>query len=443
MKREKDFEFVISEWKTFEVPPLIEREIEIPESPSSIVCIAGGRQVGKTYRMFQLIKELLRKGFTRDNILYINFEHERLRNLDANNLEEMMKVFYKLSNVDESKPIYLLLDEVQLVKDWDKWVRRMFDSGNFKIYITGSSSKILGEKIPKSLRGRSIDFILFPFAFTEFLKAKRFKIEKFELLLEKRGKLLKILEEFVTYGSYPKISLIEDQKEKARLLISYYRTVFYKDLVDNYGIENTSALDAFLKYALANFSKYISISKAYNYVKSLGIKSSKQTLIDYLNFSNEIFFLFPMEIFSPSIKARKQYPKKIYVLDNGIITSLFPENKESWGRLMENLVARNLIKETYELPSLKVYYWKEYGKQEGKEVDFVVKEGLKVKQLIQVTYASGLDEIEKRELRSLVKASNLLNCKDLLVITWDYEDEVEFKGKKVKFMPLWKWLLKL
>ena len=114
---------------------------------------------------------------------------------------------------------------------------------------------------------------------------------------------------------------------------------------------------------------------------------------------------------------------------------------ESFGKLMENVVSRELIKLSLEMPSTQLFYWKEYGRQEGMEVDFIIKQGLNVKQLIQVTYASNLDEIDKREFRSLIKASELLKCKDLLIITWDCEDEIEFKGKKIKLIPLWKWLL--
>ena len=441
--REKDFEFVINEWRVRELPSHVKREMEIPLEASSIVCIAGGRQVGKTYRIFQLIENLLSNGFPKDNILYVNFEHERLRNLDAVHLEEMMRVFYKISDVDRNLPIYLFLDEIQCVKDWDKWTRRVFDERKFRIYITGSSSKILGKEIPRSLRGRSIDYVMFPFSFKEFLKARKFKLREEILLLEERGFILKLLEEFIMLGSYPKIVLTKSGDEKRKTLLSYYDTIFYKDLVDTYNISNTSALDAFLKYVIFNFSKYISVSKAFNYIKTLGIKCGKQSLIEFMNHASKAFFLFPVEILSPSIKTRKQYPKKVYLIDNGIVNSLYPELSRSTGRLMENTVARELIKKGFSSHTTEVFYWKEYGKSEGREVDFVIKEGLKVKQLIQVTYASGRDEIDKREIRGLLKAGDLLKCRDLLVITWDYEAEEDVKGKKIKFIPLWKWLLNI
>jgi len=150
--------------------------------------------------------------------------------------------------------------------------------------------------------------------------------------------------------------------------------------------------------------------------------------------------LFPIEIFSYSIKERKQYPKKLYVVDNGIVRAIYPNAEKSFGRLMENSVAVELLRRK-ESSKFEVFYWKEYGKRNGNEVDFVIREGMSIKKLIQVTYANSKDEIEKREVENLIKASEELKCKDLLIITWDYEGELEVESRKVKCLPLWKWLI--
>ncbi|RKY82025.1 hypothetical protein DRQ11_14765 [candidate division KSB1 bacterium] len=147
-----------------------------------------------------------------------------------------------------------------------------------------------------------------------------------------------------------------------------------------------------------------------------------------------------MEIFSYSIKDRKQYPRKLYVVDNGIIRAIYPEYMEDMGRLMENTVFIELKRMEFAGKISEIYYWKDY---QQREVDFVVREGVKVRELIQVTYASEMDEIEKREIKGLLKASKELKCKNLKVITWDYESEEEFKNKRIEFIPLWRWLLSL
>jgi len=437
--REKDFKTVFAEWKSASLPELIEREIKIPLNQDAIISIIGPRQAGKTYRMFQGIKELLAKNFSIDNILYINFEHERLRNLDANDLEDMLKTFYQMFSPDENLPIYLFLDEIQNVRDWDKWVRRIYDKRKYKIFISGSSSKLSSKEIATTLRGRSLDFVIFPFSFREFLKAKNFEITHLEALsyLEERGKILKFAEEFLTFGSYPKVVLCENDEMKEKILKSYYNAIFYKDLIERYKLDPV-LLDTFLRYAISCFSKQISISKIYNYIKTLGLKCSKSTLIKFLACSIDAFFLFPVEIFSYSIKDRKQYPRKLYVVDNGIIREVYSESVEKIGILMENAVFIELKRKEYEGKISEIFYWKDH---QQREVDFVIKKGIKIKQLVQVTYASHRDEIERREIKALLKASTQLKCKDLLCITWDYEDDDVIERRRIKFIPLWKWLL--
>ena len=162
-------------------------------------------------------------------------------------------------------------------------------------------------------------------------------------------------------------------------------------------------------------------------------------MLDFFEHAENAFLLFKTEIFSPKVKERKQYPVKVYCIDNGFVNFINPRFSENFGSLMENSVAIELWrrKENTTIPT-EIYYWKD---ENGKEVDFVIKQGSRVKQLIQVTYALGRDDVDKREIKALLKASELLKCKNLLVITWDYEGEEKIKNKKIKFMPLWKWLL--
>jgi predicted AAA+ superfamily ATPase len=439
LNRKEDFKIVLREWKEKKLPEIVEREIKIPMELNQIAAIIGPRRAGKTYQMFSTIKALMEKGISKENILYVNFEHERLSNLKAEDMRELIEVYYELFKPE--KRIYLFLDEIQKVENWEAWVRRIHESKEYYIYISGSSSKLLSKEIATQLRGRSIDFIIFPFSFREFLKAKKFEISDINSFRysEKFGKLLALLREYLEFGAYPEVVLESSEEIKIKILRSYYNTIFYRDLVDRFRIDNLSLLDIFLKYCLKNVAKYFSVSKTYNYLKSIGYKCSKQTLLDYLEFSRNVFFLFPIEIFSYSLKERRQYPRKMYVVDNGIITAIYPETKEEISKLMENVVAIELLRRGELNEKFEVYYWKEYGKKN--EVDFVIKKGFDVHQLIQVTYASSKDEVEKREVKALIKASELLKCRDLLMITWDYEDEMEIKNKKIIFKPLWKWLL--
>ncbi|MEM4569559.1 MAG: ATP-binding protein [Thermofilaceae archaeon] len=437
MNRSEDFKRVLAEWKVWKPPWIVEREVELPHALPSIVTVVGPRQAGKTFRLFQLVRELVEAGVPRDNILYVNFEHERLRRLDANDLEEMLKVYFQLFKPNPGHPIYLLLDEVQLVADWDKWVRRIHDRGGFRLYITGSTSKLTSREIADSLRGRSADYLVLPFSFREFLKARGFEVGDAEVLtyLEERGRVLGLLEEYLVYGGFPRVVLTEDPEEKRRVLKAHYEAIFYRDLVDRCKLD-PELLDALLTALISSFAGLYSASKLHNYVKSLGLRCSKATLIKYVSCAQQAYLLFLSQIHSPSARSRRQYPRKAYVVDNGIITTLVPEAAENLGRLMENAVAVELVRRGWELR-----YWREYGRREGREVDFVLIQGLKVRQLVQVTYASSRSEVKGRELEALRKAGEELGCRDALIITWDYEGREEFEGLEVRYTPLWKWLL--
>ncbi len=437
--RDDDFRAVLTRWKVQEIPEMFDREIDVPLDTRKIISIVGPRRAGKTYLMFILIKKL-EKRLKKDNTLYVNFEDERLRNLDARDLETMIKIYYELFKPEEDKPIYFFLDEIQNVKDWDKWVRRIHDQGKYRLYLSGSSSKLLSREISTSLRGRNIDIVVFPLSFREFLRVKgiEFNENMIKYLEDKRGKILRYLKEYIEFGGFPEV-VLEDERIKEKILESYYNAIFYKDLVERFRIRNISAFEEFTRYCLSNHAKYMSISKAYKYLKSLGFKIGKAKLLDYLNYYQEIFFIFPLEIFSYSIKDRKQYPKKIYVVDNGLIRASKAET--SLSRLMENTVFLELLRRSEFFNKFQVFYWKEYGKAKGKEVDFVLKEGTKVRELIQVTYANTRGEIKDREVNSLIKASKELKAKKLVVITWDYEDAEIIDDRKVEFISIWRWLL--
>jgi len=437
MTREMDFQVVISEWLQSKLPDLIERNIDIPLHPKSIVSLIGGRRVGKTYLMYQLIKRL-QKDIDRSNILYVNFEHDRLRNLDASDLDEMLKVFYMLSKPREENRIYLFLDEIHVVRDWDRWVRKIFDERLYHIFISGSSSKLLSREIATSLRGRSIDFIIFPFSFKEYLSTIGFSesISEFTPYIKERGKIIGYLKEYLEFGGYPEVVLEKDVDMKVRLLRSYYEAVFYKDILERYNISSPSLMDIFLRYCIDSHSKYVSISKVYKYLKTLGYKVGKATLFDFLRYANEAFIIFPVEIYSYSIRDRKQYPRKIYILDTGMIKALNIDT--SIGRLMENAVFIELMRRSEYMKNFEVFYWKDFRQR---EVDFIIKRGIKVEELIQVSYASGLDEINRREINGLVKAAEELGCKKLSIITWDLTDEIEKEGYKIRLVPIWMWLL--
>jgi len=387
--------------------------------------------VGKTYLLYGLANEILKHN-SREEVVHINFEDERIP-LKTEFLSILLPTAEELFR---KKIKYLFLDELHNIPNWSKWLRRVYDNQNIKIFISGSSSKMSEEEIPTELMGRFLEIKIFPLSFKEFLKFKQLNLDFKSLDYSEKEKplILKALTEYIIYGGLPETVLIDENK-KFELAQSYYATVIKRDIVERYNIKNEESLKALLKLLLD--SKEYSVSKSYNNLKSAGYKIGKSTLQKYISYIENSYFMFSLPIFSYKIKDQMQYPKKAYFIDNAFINSISIRFSNNFGRLYENIVAVELKRRKKEC-----YYWKNTEKE---EVDFVIKNDSKVSQLIQVCYDISDSDTKKREIKALLKASKDLKCNNLLLINQDYygEENLEWFGIKrnVKFIPLWKWLL--
>ncbi|MEM3404156.1 MAG: ATP-binding protein [Nitrososphaeria archaeon] len=422
---------MFSSWLARGVPVGLKERAYPIELSNQVVAIIGPRRAEKPYFMFQIAKTLMERGFLKENIAFIDFEDVRLQGLKPEDYSLFVKSIHEYF-VEKDGRIVLLLDEVQNLRSWQSWVRTLHNSRSYYIFVSGSSSKLSSKEVSTELRGRYISKLILPLSFKEFLRFKDVKLQYLEAP-EVRGRLLQRLKEFMEFGGFPEV--VSSNYEKIGLLKIYRETIFYRDVVERFNVRDVSFLDTFTKVLMENFGKYISISKLSDYFRSLGLKKSKKTLANYLKYLETAFSIFTVEKFGYKTRERVLQPKKVYPIDLGFYR-LSPRFSMDYGVLMESLVAIELFKRSF-YEGIEFYYWKDY---QGKEVDFIVKKDLKIRQLIQITYASSRDEIRKRELEALVKASIILDCKNLLVITWDYENVLEVDGRKIKFLPMWKWL---
>ncbi|MEM5772986.1 MAG: ATP-binding protein [Candidatus Aenigmatarchaeota archaeon] len=395
----------------------VKRDLEIEEIENKIVSIIGPRRAGKTYFFYYLYTKLFKP-------MYVNFEDIAFRNIKAEEFFEIVKIFSE--NFYEPKT--LLLDEIQIIEGWQVLLRSLLER-KFKVIVTGSSSKLLSKEISTELRGRTIKYLLFPFSFKEFLRAKNFETK--DLTFEKTGTLLKFLKEYLEFGGFPEVVL---NVSKEKILREYFDETFYKDFVERHKIKSIEFGKFLFEFAFQNFSKEISFKKILDFFHR---KVSFRTLYDYIEKLSDTLNVFFLDKYSQSIYERSSWPKKMYVCDVGISTAL--RFFSDIGKRMENTVFLELKRSENEKPFQQILYFKN---SQGNEVDFVIKEGKKIKQLIQVTYVSDKKEVEEKEIKNLIKAGDLLKCKNLLIITWDYEDEISVNSKKIKFVPMWKWLLK-
>jgi predicted AAA+ superfamily ATPase len=424
--------YILKEWFEYKLPDMVVRDFPYSWLNSNmVISLVGVRRSGKTYLLYQIINELRKKvPFT--NILYINFEDDRLYPLTGDELKVLLDVYKQNFNYDTSKPLYLMLDEVQNIPLWQSTVRRLFDrEKNIKIILTGSSSSLSSSEISSSLRGRTLTYYVFPFSFKELLKVRNISLEDKNIKYSsKKNDIVKCLKEYLMFGGFPQVVLEENKRE---ILKEYYRSILYRDIIERYSIKNLRLFENLLKIVAQSFSSLFSYGKTLSLLKSIGFKVSKNTLIEYMKYIENSFFAFEVPIFSYSIKDRLQYPRKIYVIDTGLTNAVTFKFSEDFGRIAENVVFLELKRREKD-----IYYWKD---KNNLEVDFLIKEGLKIKELIQVCWNISYGETKKREIKSLIKAMDEFKIDTATVITEDYDNIEKVNGKKIVYLTLWQWLI--
>lgn len=429
-EKKEIFKLIIKEFQERKLPEIKTRNLILPQNNNKIITISGPRRVGKTYYFYQII-ENLRKKIPFEEIIYINFEDDRLFPLEVKDLDDLLEGYFELYPKNKGKRIYCFFDEIQNVKNWEIFIRRIYDKENLKIFITGSSSKLLSREIATCLRGRTLNYHLFPLSFKEFLRFKGVELEKNFAYSKIRFEVKKLFQEYVIFGGFPEL-VLEKEELKQAILKNYYDLVVYRDLVERFAIRNLAFLRFLIKYLLTNLATYFSV---HSFWKSLekSFKVSRETILEYLSYLEEIELIFLAPIFSFSFKVQQINPKKIYAIDNGLRNTIAFRFSEDFGRLLENLVFVELKRRGRE-----VFYHKQ-----KRECDFIVRENLKT-QAIQVTQILD-NKNKKREIDGLIEAMEKWKIEEGIVLTLDQEEEIRVniknKKTKIKVLPLWKWLL--
>lgn len=375
--------------------------------------ITGPRRSGKSIFAFQILQGT--------ESAYINFDDERL-NISAEDLNHVLEAMYQLYKTPE----IIVLDEIQNVAGWEKFASRLVT--NKKLIITGSNSRLMSRELATYMTGRHVNRELYPFSFREFLDYVAAPPVGSVLTTEERAMLKSNLERYLITGGFP-LAI----KAGKNFLLDLYRDILEHDVIQRYNINMKSKLRDLARYLISNASSEIT----YNRLRRILNVSGKSTIQNWISFLENSYLVVIVERFSFKLKESMIAPKKVYAVDTGIINMLtFGFEK---GRIMENAVLIQLLRNrSYTGTNFEINYWKDHS---GREIDFVVRKGRKVIDLINVTYASSREEIRDREIDSLVKGSEELRCTNLQIITWDYHSEENLGGKVIKFIPLWKWLL--
>jgi hypothetical protein len=418
---------IIKDFQKRRYPDIVQRDIHYPlDIPlDRAVVLSGPRRSGKTYLMYLGIKKLLARKEDKNSILYVNFEDSRLVGAVSQDLNTLLEVFFEIYP-GRNKKTWVFLDEIQVIPDWERFVRTLVDMENVNVFVTGSSSRLMSKEIATSMRGRSLTYNVYPFSFAEVLKAGKLEYEEY-LSSGQMGEIIQKLEEYVKYGGFPET--VRYREEWDRILSEIVDVTIFRDIVERYDVKNIKMLKLFLN-AIFN-SKEFSIHKFYNFLKSQGYKVSKNTLYTYFGYFEDSFIVFPLKRFSYSYKNIESSISKMYLVDNGLLSL---QGIEDYGRLIENIVFIELKRRS----KGDLFYYKSTS---GREIDFIIKEGKKVSELIQVCYMLDDFVTKEREVKALLQGSEELKCDNLLIITWDYEAVEIVSGKNIRYVSLCMWLL--
>lgn len=417
----------IRNWNDTSFPLLLPRLNEIPLELkiNRAFSLIGPRRAGKTSELLLLAKIISEK-YGKDKTFFINFERPDIGVLNSKELVLILEAYQQVFPKNKKEELWLFLDEIQNVLNWELFVRMCIDD-KIKVFISGSSSKLLSKEVATSMGGRNLSFNVLPLSFKEFLNFKSVKLPNF-LSSNEKAIVTNLFDEYLNFGGYPEVVLFPTEKEK--ILRDIFDTAILKDVIERNKIRNTFLIKTLISALIS--SKEFSSNKFYNYLKSQQIKSSKDAIYKYMSYLEDSFFIFTLKKFNLSYKKSEQTLPKIYFIDNGLLKVNSIDDK---GRLLENLVFVELFRRGYDIAY--------FQNQSKKEVDFLIKKGKRIEQLIQVSYDLSNFKTKDREIQSLIIASKDLNCKNLLILTMSEEEEIMVEGRKIVIKPVWKWLLDL
>ena len=395
------------------------------------ISIIGVRRSGKTFLTKQFLKKAIDSGLDPKQTLYVNLEDPRFHPyLSLELLDEIYQAYRTFVNKEGFALI--VLDEVQNIKNWEKWVRRTMEKENVQIVMTGSTSSLLKTEVSTALTGRSLTLEVFPLSFHEFLKFKGVVLEDQLDVVKNKAKIERLFMEYLQFGGFPRVVLEEDEFLKREMLKELFDGIVMRDIVFRHGFRDVNSVKLAAELAINSFSSLKSVSSLRNELAGiLKRKVSPNFVAEVMEALRESYLLFTIPPFSPKIKDVKKYPKKIYAVDTGLATTVTLSFSKNLGRLVENAVALHLIKKYGEN---NLFYYR--GKR---EVDFILREGLRITKAIQVTW--DLRESYEREVKALLEAMDVFNLEEGIIVTADQEREEVYEDKEIRVLPFWKFLL--
>ncbi len=418
----------IADFHSSMMPSAKPRSLEIPLKTGKIITMTGVRRSGKTYQLYNVIKALIEKQVPVKNLLYFNFEDERIdeQTFILNNLIDAYRELYPDLKLEDC---YFLFDEIQNIKGWEKFLRRLYDRVSKNIFITGSNSKLLSKEISTSLRGRSINYEVFPLSFKEYLDFLGVEITLYTS--ESTAKIIKCLGKYLYNGGFPELIDMDDWIRN-RVLQEYFDVMILRDIIERYEIKQSKILKYFCKRVVGNSAQEFSVNKIFKELKSQGYKISKDTLYEFQSHVESIYLALFLPKHSHSFLKSELAMKKAYCIDTGLASALDFYFSQNNGRLLENLIFLELKK-----AGKKVAYY-----SSNFECDFVVYKGKSISDAIQVCFnLNSSHSTRVREINSIINTCKLLGLKEGKIVTISEEEKLSHDNIDIRIIPAYKFIL--
>lgn len=416
-----------------EIPlSLHERSLQLPLNKQRIVTVTGVRRCGKSSLLHLTINRLLASGVDKEQILYIGFDDERLANMDVSDFDEILQA-YRLMYPDRPlSSVYMFFDEIQIVKGWELFVLRVYKSYCKNVYVTGSTAQMLSGEMSSALRGWPDEYTEYPLSFKEFIAFKGVKANRYTE--EGAALMANMFKSYLLTGGFPQAVLANVETERVKLLQAYFNTMLFRDMIEHYNISaSPSVVRYFLKRVFNNITKPSSVNNIYNDLKSQGLKLSKDSLYQWLDYACNIFLLHKVPKYSKSIIKQSTSLSKYYVADFALAKSVLLPQSEEKGKALENAVYMHLARHLNE--NEQIYYF-----NEGAECDFVIANDEGVKELIQVCWE--LDGFNTpRECGGLCAASAATGCKKASIITCNQAQSIHYGDLQINVVAAWDFML--
>ncbi len=330
-----NLKYVLRQFVERALPVCRPRELSLPTGTGKVIGLAGVRRSGKTFLFFDAIRRLAEQGVDRRRLVYLNFEDDRLQPVRAEELDLVLRCLRELFPETTGQKVFLFLDEVQNVPGWERWVRRLQDTEQVEIFVTGSSSRLLTRELSAALRGRSVTLEVFPLSFREYLAFRDIPLVASNA--DSESAVRAAFKDYLDWGGFPEI-VLADATLRPLILEEYSSLMLYRDVVERYAVRNEQLMRALLRHAFRNTASLLNISKLHRDFTSQGFTISKNTLFEYVGYLEDAFLLFLLPKHERSIRKQAHNPKKLHVIDTGLVAAFKAYPGRDMGHKLETAV---------------------------------------------------------------------------------------------------------